>query len=345
MSSFLPVDLLSLFGQFGREQRISLRDPQAQTRFLKSINTDIEAALNNDALLHGHRTQNMFEALVVSLGEYKLLKLEDVGRVHPEGNYTAPDFRLVLNDNRQWLIEVKNVYDQNPTRQRLRLRKVDVDKMSAYAQAVGCPLKFALYWARWGMWTLVDAADLELVGTKLVIDMLKAAMVNEFGEIGDRMIGIKPPLSLRLVIDPHKEHSISKDGEAKFTIGGTKLFCRKTELTNPIEQTIAWTFMQYGNWESGEPIAIISGENLEAVEFNWIPRETKNEGQDFESVGMLSTAFARHYAEQTIGPDGLQQTEADMVPGWFRPLIDSAYKSDALPLWRFIIQPNRRNIG
>ena len=343
MSSRPPIDLLTLLGQFGREQRLSLRNPEAQVQFLESVKASMKDALENDALLHGQRTQNMFEALVVSLGEYKLLKLEDIGRVHPEGFYTAPDFRMVLKDGRQWLIEVKNVYDRDPTRQRLQLRKTDVDKLATYAQAVGCPLKFALYWARWRMWTLVDAADFEPVGTKLVIDMLTAAMVSELGEIGDRTVGTKPPLGLRLMVDPTKDRSIAEDGEAKFTVGDAKLFCEDREITNPVEQAIAWMFMQYGEWEGEEPTAIISGDRFEAVEFNWTPRERSNEGQDFEIIGRLSTVFARYYAEQTIGSDGLVQTEADMVPGWFRPLIDPAHKSDVLPIWRFIIQPSRKD--
>jgi hypothetical protein len=43
----------------------------------------------------------MFEALVVSLGQYKLLAKEDTGRVHPEGRFTAPDFRIVLENGTQ----------------------------------------------------------------------------------------------------------------------------------------------------------------------------------------------------------------------------------------------------
>lgn len=100
------IDVLSLFGRFSREQGVSLRDPRAGELFLDSVRTSVEDALQNDALQHGQRTQNMFEALIVSLGEYKLLKTEDTGVVHPKGLYTAPDFRLVLKDGTQWLIDV-----------------------------------------------------------------------------------------------------------------------------------------------------------------------------------------------------------------------------------------------
>ena len=91
-----PIDLLTLFARFGHEQKISLRDPKSAEIFTDSIKDSVAAAVGNEALLQGQRAQNMFEALIVSLGHYKLLNTEDTGRVHPAGKYTAPDFRVVL---------------------------------------------------------------------------------------------------------------------------------------------------------------------------------------------------------------------------------------------------------
>ena len=51
--------------------------------------------------------------------------------------------------------------------------------------------------------------------------------------------------------------------------------------------------------------------------------------------------FSRYYAEQTIGKEGVIQTEADLMPDWFAPLVSTNCKSKALPLWRFIVQSNR----
>lgn len=312
--------------------------PKSRRSFLDSIKTRMAEALQNDALLHGQRAQNMFEALVVSLGKYKLFKLEDTGRVHPESSFTAPDFRLVLKDGRQWLIEAKNVRASDPFRQRLKLRKADVAKLVAYAEAVGCPLKFALYWSLWRMWTLVDASDLVPDGDKLTIEMLEAAPLSELGDLGDRTVGTTPPLVFRVIADPDKERSIAPDGEVSFTIAEAKLLCADREITDPVEQSIAWIFMQYGEWECSEPTAILSGDVLEAVELVWTPRERSNPDERFEIIGRLSTMFAAYYAEQTIVEDALVQTEADLVPDWFKPFIDASHKSDALPLWRFALQ-------
>ena len=41
----------------------------------------------------------MFEALMVSLGEFQLLKGEDGDRLFPNDRYRIPDFRIVLKDD------------------------------------------------------------------------------------------------------------------------------------------------------------------------------------------------------------------------------------------------------
>ncbi|MBY5551118.1 hypothetical protein HFO61_30705 [Rhizobium leguminosarum] len=339
------IDVLSLFGRFSREQRISLHDPKSSELFLDSIRASVEDALQNGALQHGQRTQNMFEALIVSLGAYKLLKTEDTGIVHPEGHFTAPDFRLVLNDGTQWLIDVKNVFLSAPEAQRLVLRKIDVEKLTAYAEVTGCPLKIAVYWARWRVWSLVDAADLAPVSDKkLSIDMLPSLQLSQLGRVGDLLIGTKPPLTLRLVADATKERSLASDGELVYTVAAAKLLCDGNEIVDPVERNLAYTFIQYGEWEVSDPLPILDSELLpEAVEFEWRPRERANPNESFEMIGRLSSMFSRYYAERTIGPDGIIQTEADLVPNWFKPLLNKGHKSDALPLWRFAVQPGRKS--
>lgn len=331
------IDLLYLFGQFGREQKLSLRDPKAAELFIASVRADVKKALDNDALIHGQRTQNMFEALVVSCGDYKMMKMEDAGRIHPGGHYIAPDFRLVLMDGRQWLIEVKNVYGEDPRRQRLSLRKSDVAKLEAYSQANACPLKFAIYWARWQLWTLVDISDLEPRGNKLTIEMAAALRISEMGEIGDRTIGTAPPLTLRIRADLTKERSLAADGTVTYTIADASFFCAGEEIREKSVADLAWIFMLYGEWPVSDPRPSMSGGLLDYVEFEFAPAKRLNGRENFEIICRLSSMFSRWYAAQTLGPDGIHQTEADLRPGWFDPLINLR-KSEALPIWSFILK-------
>ena len=338
-----PIEILSLFGRFGREQRLPLRDPKSLENFADLVKADVAQALSNDALLHGQRTQNMFEALVVSLGQYELLKVEDTGLVHPKGKYIAPDFRVILNDGTQWLIEVKNVYDPEPRRQRARLRSSDISRLADYAKMMNCALKLAIYWARWGLWTLIDPSDLQPDGSKLSINMFNAMRVNEFARLGDRTIGTIPPLTFRLLTDKAKPHTLSPDGEFEFWIGDVAILSGDSVLTDVAEQSIAWKFMLYGDWDCSGPQAVLSGEEVDAIEFIWTPRERANEPQNFEMIGTLSAMFSRYYAEQTLAAHGMIQTEAEHIPDWFAPLLAVGYERKVLPLWRFVLQKNRRD--
>ncbi len=335
-----PFDLLNAFAAFGREQNLRLNDSHARERFGDHVAKALDQALNDPALLHGQRTQNMFEALVVSLGQFKLLKVEDAGRVHPSDRYRAPDFRVILDDDREWLIEVKNAYEAEPTKQRRRLMSAAyLQTLQNYAAAMNCPLKIAVYWARWGLWTLISPEKFAGQSGGVTVDMMQAVPQNEMAALGDMTVGTRPPLRLRLLTDPTKPRRVDENGQVAFTIGEAKLYCGEDEITLPIEKNIAWILIQFGDWEEDGPDAVLDGNVLEALEFKWTPRERPNEGQDFESIGTLSTMFSRHYATATLAAGDVIQTEADLVPGWFAPLTSKTYRGRALPLWKFILQP------
>uniref|UniRef100_UPI0037D996E0 hypothetical protein n=1 Tax=Tardiphaga sp. TaxID=1926292 RepID=UPI0037D996E0 len=336
-------DLLNVFANFGKEHSVSLRDPASLKAFMSYAEQALSQAVNSDILLHGQRTERMFEALTVSLGHYTLLKKEDLGTVHPAGSYIAPDFRAVLKDGTQWLVEVKNVYNQNPSLQRFSAKDDYLSRMINYARIVGCQLKFALYWARWSIWTVVDHSELSRVGQRWTIDMLQAMRVNEMAVLGDRIVATKPPLRFRVIASSAHPRTIDPDGKVQFTAERAALYCVNTEITDPIEKHIAWTFMNFGDWKCSEPTALTSNGTLDAIELEWTPREHANPDQEFEIVGTLSTMFSRDYAVRTLSEEGVVQTEAELRPDWLLPIIDAHSKNSSLPLWSFVLQPNRAN--
>ena len=290
------------------------------------------------------RTQSMFEALVVSLGEYELLKTEDCGHLFPIGTYVPPDFRVVLKDGEHWLIEVKNVYERDPGKQRRRLfSRPYLGRLSSYAEATGAELKIAVYWARWSIWTLVSPGPLVREDGHLVLDMPTAVRVNELSRLGDRKIGTRPPLLFRLTMDPEGTSLIDGEGKVNCVIGDVKAFCGDAELEEPDDRKIAWMFMLYGQWRESEPEATLDGDHLLAVEFRWDPEEASDQG--FEIVGTLSTMFSRYYSEHTVEGGKVVQLRAPHKPNWFVPLVERGSGSDALPLWQFVQQPNFGDIG
>lgn len=246
-----PFDILNELGKFGAEQQISLRDPGAKNAFAAHVAEAVDRALADPLLIYGQRTEAMFEALLVSLGEYRLLKPEDNGRAFPVDRFAASDFRVVLNDGAQWLIEVKNVYEAEPFAQTRKLLDRDyLGRLSAYAKATGGELKLAIFWARWSLWTLVSPDRLVDGNGDLTLDMMTAMKVNELGQLGDRSIGTRAPLRLRLTADQTRTGPIGSDGSVVIVFGGSQAFCEDREIVDPVELEIAWIFMQHGDWEA-----------------------------------------------------------------------------------------------
>jgi hypothetical protein len=299
----------------------------------------VDQALSDPLLLHGQRVEAMFEALLVSLGDFQLLKSEDAGRIFAAKRFQVPDSRVVLKSGEQWLIEVKNVYEKNPFRQRRRLMTREYRQgLEAYAAATGAELKVAVFWARWLLWTLVSPGRLADVDGNVALAMQSALQASELGRLGDRTIGTRPPLRLWLTMDPARTSAIGADGMVESIIGDAALYCGDTEIVDRVEQQIAWMFMQHGEWPGSEATPIVDGDRLIAIEFRWEPEEQVNEG--FEMIGTLSRMFSRHFAEQTVKGREVVQLRAPLRRGWFAPLIAPDHVSQALPLWRFQLRPS-----
>jgi hypothetical protein len=82
-----PFDLLKEFARFGTELNVSLRDSEAREAFGLHVGAEIDRALCDSVLLQGLRVEAMFEALVVSLGRFRLLTAEDIGRLFPKEGF------------------------------------------------------------------------------------------------------------------------------------------------------------------------------------------------------------------------------------------------------------------
>jgi hypothetical protein len=189
-------DLLIELARFSSERSVPLNDPSIIDRFFADTGPRLKKALEDKALMHGARTESLFEALVTSLGQFRLLKREDVGQVRATDNLRAPDFRVVLQDGTQWLIEVKNARSEEPFKQELRLSARYVASISSYCDAVGAPLRLAVYWSLWKVWTVVSPDRFRLPSGGLVVSMDEALLADELGRLGDFIIMTKPPLRL-----------------------------------------------------------------------------------------------------------------------------------------------------
>jgi len=63
-------------------------------------------------------------------------------------------------DGNQFLVEVKNYHSKDPAKP-YEFKKSYLDKIIAYAEKMNVRLKFAIYWSRWNIWTMVDTIHLD----------------------------------------------------------------------------------------------------------------------------------------------------------------------------------------
>jgi hypothetical protein len=175
-----------------------LSDPATATEgFVERIRESVHGSHSNEALLHGLRTESMFEALVVSLGAVELIKQEDSGEIYSsDERLKAPDFRLVLSDESQMLVEVKNFYQKNDARRVFELEEDYLEALLRYSKLMGCDLLLAVDWAKWNIWTLVRPEIFKSSGKRRTLDMFDALKANRMASLGDYSIGTKFPLSL-----------------------------------------------------------------------------------------------------------------------------------------------------
>ena len=333
-----PFDLLKLLAEFSRAHNRSLADSKTAAAFLHNTKNDIARALDDPTLLHGSRTESMFESLVVSLGQFKFLKHEDEGRIFPEGKFVAPDFRVVTTDDVRWLIEVKNVYEPDPFNQRRRLfHRSYLNKLLSYCDITGCSLKIAVYWARWSIWTLISPDLLSSEEANLYIEMESAMKANEMAALGDRTIATRSPLRLRFILDPCNSSVVDRYGSATGTIREIKFYCGDDEVTNRLERELIWIFIQYGEWQEEAHEAILDGDRLVAIDCRWNPIESSRQG--FDIVGSFSRMFARYYAQQTMSESTVVQLHAPVRANWFAQYRNLAGNTEVLPLWEFIQKP------
>jgi len=331
-------EIIDLFDAIGRAWNFTLDDKSSEQQFLENISKTLSRNKNNPVLIHGLRVESMLEYVAASLGKCILIKQEDSGEVcsaYP--NMRVPDYRIVLEDNEQYLVEIKNCHKVKPS-SRYTFKKSYIISLTDYAHIFGLYLKIAIYWSRWNIWTLIPVEKLRNDGDHYSISMVEALKLNEMFILGDVQVGTTPPLLLRLLVDLNKYHSVNDDGQAQFTIGNVEIFCNETFIEDKFERNLAFYLMLYGDWPSSNPVANIEANELISIDIEVMPHEPTPE-QGFEIIGSLSSMISCRYNDLTTSKGGVNRLSPRAEPGSLGVLIPSEYKGKYLPLWRFVIQP------
>lgn len=124
-----------------------------------------------------------------------------------------------------------------------------------------------------------------------------------------------------------------------FTIKSMRFECGQTEIIGDEAREIAFYLMRYGRWPCGEQIPIFDGEKVIALQFVFEPEGVHPE-QGIETIGCLSQMVSSAYRELTVDDSGVIALDVRHDPEVFMLRIPQGFKSETLPLWQFILQPN-----
>jgi len=151
------------------------------------IHDSFNVIRKNPQKLHGIRIEKMFGYMAAILGQCNFIKQEDVGFSYVTSEMVAPDYRLILKDNREYFVEVKNCH--KGSKAFVKLTESYVDKILNYSGVTLDNFKIAIYWSGWRIWTLISIKNFEKTDNGYVIKLEDACIKNELGELGDMLYG------------------------------------------------------------------------------------------------------------------------------------------------------------
>lgn len=338
-SSNQKYRLLRMLDDFAQSEGLSIKDEIASKKFIERLSEVVQKQRNDPIRVHGFRVESMFAHVAAALGKSKIITEEDSGEFFSsEKDIRRPDFRLVTNTGEQLLIEVKNFHQRDPIEPFI-VKSTYLSTLQKYADSFEIPLKVAIFWSIWKLWTLVDATHFFSENSNFVITLPEAMKRNEMNLLGDHMVATVPPLSLRLYADPKKPRSIEENGEVHFTIGRVTLYANGKEITDEFEKKLAWFFMLHGKWKEVDQPAEIKNGLLEYTEFSLSPEQyDKNKG--FAMLGYLSELITSNYNFLTSPQGEILHLTPKQQPDKLSILIPHDYKGKVLRLWRFHVKPN-----
>jgi hypothetical protein len=328
-------ELIKIVDSYSRECNIDIEADDKSGNISRQILKQITENKNNKSLIHGFRIQAMFAYVAAALGRCKLIKEEDAGEAYTsDAKLVVPDYAIIRNDGLRFYVEVKNSHKQ-PVGSYFSIPKSKLDGMNQYASLNGGELFIAIFWSKPQLWTMIRVNDLELNGTRLRINLLKAIKVNNMNLIGDSHIGTTPKLSIKFVTDPANDRSIQSDGNCKPRIKSVEAYCGDYEITDSLGKRLIWFIIHHGEWPTSEIEPCVSDGNLISFGFRVEPKERENPNEGFEIAGILSQMISRQY-NATTAPGGIVKSLVpDLEPLKFGVLIPDNYKNIHFPLWIF----------
>lgn len=331
-------DVFDLFSAMAAKHGYKLDSPLSQDDFVERIKTSLEKNLNNDITIFGKRVETIFAYVIGALGYTALLKQEDTGSLYSIDNeIILPDYKLVLKNGNQLLIEVKNFHNLDPMAS-FSIKQDYFLKLKKYSDLCKVNLMFAIYFSLWNQWVLLPIEAFDNNNSLYSINFATAMAKSEMSIIGDKAIGTLPDLELHILSDEEEAYKIQNDGQPFLTVKKILIYCAGIEVINPIEKEIAFYLIRFGDWIEKEIEEIFINDRFLGMKFIYTPQNRTEE--NFAIIGRLSSMVTNMFKEQTIEDGKITAVDSSLDPEQFKVFIPDNYKGQQLPLWQFSFQSN-----
>ena len=290
--------------------------------------------------LYGKRVEEMFLYAVAALGHARAIKREETDDlVVPGGvDFAVPDFRIVLPEQSEILVEVKSIREKAPMKARaLRLRYLE--RLAAYGRLFNRPVFIASYWSSWRSWTLHPVEE-------LIEALTQGAMHFSFGEayrrshmrlLGDAEIGTEYPLTVRLDVT---SKLLSRDGSVsqfEVRIDSAALLVNGRRIEHKRDERIGFGFIFNGRWAESEYVSM-QDDRVTRIEYSYGPIDPP-QGQPFAIVDSLSGLASASFNSATVSNGKVRRLRPRELPSPPYPQVGEGYHGTDLPLWILVLEP------
>lgn len=330
---------LRQYDEFVHQEGLPSESQESLDQFLSVFTESLTQHKKNPALRHGLRAQNMFGYVACALGNCRIISEEDIGDFYCEKDeFRRPDFRILTKEGKEFFVEVKNFHPDDSMGD-FSMKPSYASKLKAYSEAMGKPLLIAIYWAKWGLWTLNPLQAFASDGDIFVLSLGNAMKENHMALLGDYSVAINKRPIMRFYSDSKKPRKVGEDGKVPFTVAKVSMLIEGNEVVDSFEHHLAWYLLNYGRWTDFEnPAEIADGE---LIYFDFIPvlEQSENSQTDIIVAGFLSEMIALQFNAATSGEDGHANLTPQLDPEKFGITIPAGYKGAHLSVARFILQP------
>ncbi|NTW29528.1 MAG: hypothetical protein HGA39_09245 [Coriobacteriia bacterium] len=305
---FEDTALYRAIADFASGTGASLGDPTLLQDFSDALGVRIEAAVSNPILQYGVHTEAMFEWVVHALGGTVLSQRLDngSGTVLEDEEVSSPDFLLVTQEGKRFVVEVKNCASKtNPP---LKVfRRVYLERLATYADKLGAEAKVAIFWSHAGFWSMVDVGFLLSTtdSAKVSLSMFDALAESEMASIGDRWVHLRPyPFRFRMSFDIlDREPGNGNQTTLSLRVSDVGMTLGSKTLEDKTDSKVVSYLAMFGMETDGGDDFVFDSDSAGHIEFV-AGDDPETEESQMLTIGPLSSVLARHYRLTSCDENG-----------------------------------------